>query len=305
MRLSLRVIWKYETNVFNYGKLPGWETDVPPSAYPGSLHRKNKSLTITNQDKSWINITIASGTHDSKFQRRVLVPTVGSLRNSSRPYSLKDVWHHHHQGFSIIACQCSTAYKKLWWQENCFSRKKWSKGLFKYHVTPFFRRFLIPSIMWQQFCKPLLIRSPSPFKILNNCKGASIKDVRTKLWKIDSPLVRTVSTPFPPCPCGYIINFKNPKFFAPKSADVCIWITLPCSKNIRTGQTPSFPPLSVDSYGRSLTSKFYSWYRNCYTKMSFAIFPYDASLVGRYTSSPPPFKASNDIWIDHNDDLIC
>jgi len=55
----------------------------------------------------------------------------------------------------------------------------------------------------------------------------------------------------PPCPCGNAINFRNLKFFVPKSADVRIWRTPSCPQNVRTGQ----PLLAVDVfYGQPLTA---------------------------------------------------
>jgi len=59
----------------------------------------------------------------------------------------------------------------------------------------------------------------------NPHKGPSIKDVRTKLQKVDplppcSQNVRTVSIPYPPhpppCPCGHTINFEKPDIFCTK-----------------------------------------------------------------------------------------
>jgi len=71
--------------------------------------------------------------------------------------------------------------------------------------------------------------------------GASTKDVRTKLRKIDPlpPCLQNVRIdPTPHCPCRHTINFEKFGVFAPKSADVRIWEP-PCPQNVRTRQTLS------------------------------------------------------------------
>jgi len=71
----------------------------------------------------------------------------------------------------------------------------------------------------------------NPYNCRKISKKPSIKNVRTKLWKIDLPFPFSEKclhwpNPLPSYRCGHTTNFlKNPTFFAPKSANVRIWRT--------------------------------------------------------------------------------
>jgi len=77
------------------------------------------------------------------------------------------------------------------------------------------------------------------------CPCGHIKDSAQNREKL-TPLFRKMSRwldPLPLCPCGHNINFKKSEVLCTKKCGRPLLKTLlPRPKNVRTGQTPAFPP---------------------------------------------------------------